>query len=249
MRIQRGSGGHPPHGQRRSRTSGPQTPPASPFLPQKSRFCHTCRDWAAVTSHTPNIPFPTSLLRRSPDKADRCVSAARSSSDGPCRRCDAAGGDAGDRPQPLVVQRHRRASWSARTRCLLPQDGLLPPPDHVENGKPSWYADTVRALGVVARPGNNRGRGGQSAAVSLRCQCAVHASHKLATTGFIDPPPRGGPRPGSGSSADAGTGPGGGMCARRVHRRQRRGAASPDLRSRGSRRRPRPFPAKPFPTP
>ncbi|WP_329299778.1 MerR family transcriptional regulator [Streptomyces sp. NBC_00659] len=34
--------------------------------------------------------------------------------------------------------------------------GLLPPPDHVETGKPYWYADTVRAW-VAARPGN-RGR-------------------------------------------------------------------------------------------
>ncbi|CBG72906.1 conserved hypothetical protein [Streptomyces scabiei 87.22] len=35
--------------------------------------------------------------------------------------------------------------------------GLLPPPDHTENGKPYWYADTVRAW-VASRPGN-RGRG------------------------------------------------------------------------------------------
>ncbi|MGW1285087.1 helix-turn-helix transcriptional regulator [Streptomyces sp. NPDC001118] len=34
--------------------------------------------------------------------------------------------------------------------------GLLPPPDHVEGGKPYWYADTVRAW-VASRPGN-RGR-------------------------------------------------------------------------------------------
>ena len=34
--------------------------------------------------------------------------------------------------------------------------GLLPPPDHVESGKPYWYADTVRAW-VASRPGN-RGR-------------------------------------------------------------------------------------------
>ncbi|KQW15551.1 MULTISPECIES: MerR family transcriptional regulator [Streptomyces] len=34
--------------------------------------------------------------------------------------------------------------------------GLLPPPDHVEGGKPFWYADTVRAW-VASRPGN-RGR-------------------------------------------------------------------------------------------
>ncbi|MGY5106716.1 helix-turn-helix transcriptional regulator, partial [Streptomyces sp. 900105245] len=31
--------------------------------------------------------------------------------------------------------------------------GLLPPPDHVEGGKPFWYADTVRAW-VASRPGN-----------------------------------------------------------------------------------------------
>lgn len=36
--------------------------------------------------------------------------------------------------------------------------GLLPPPDHVEGGKPFWYADTVRAW-VASRPGN-RGRRG-----------------------------------------------------------------------------------------
>lgn len=36
--------------------------------------------------------------------------------------------------------------------------GLLPAPDHVESGKPFWYADTVRAW-VAARPGN-RGRRG-----------------------------------------------------------------------------------------
>jgi DNA-binding transcriptional MerR regulator len=36
--------------------------------------------------------------------------------------------------------------------------GLLPPPDHVEGGKPYWYADTVRAW-VASRPGN-RGRRG-----------------------------------------------------------------------------------------
>ncbi|CAM5274464.1 hypothetical protein SALBM135S_03063 [Streptomyces alboniger] len=35
--------------------------------------------------------------------------------------------------------------------------GLLPDPDHVESGKPYWYADTVRAW-VAARP-RNRGRG------------------------------------------------------------------------------------------
>jgi len=34
--------------------------------------------------------------------------------------------------------------------------GLLPAPDHVESGKPYWYADTIRAW-VAARPGN-RGR-------------------------------------------------------------------------------------------
>ncbi|MCL8012907.1 MerR HTH family regulatory protein [Streptomyces sp. cf386] len=34
--------------------------------------------------------------------------------------------------------------------------GLLPPPDHVEGGKPFWYPDTVRAW-VESRPGN-RGR-------------------------------------------------------------------------------------------
>ncbi|MCI3276662.1 AlpA family transcriptional regulator [Streptomyces cylindrosporus] len=34
--------------------------------------------------------------------------------------------------------------------------GLLPPPDHVEGGKPFWYADTVRKW-VASRPGN-RGR-------------------------------------------------------------------------------------------
>ncbi|BBC36204.1 uncharacterized protein SGFS_074980 [Streptomyces graminofaciens] len=36
--------------------------------------------------------------------------------------------------------------------------GLLPPPDHVEGGKPYWYADTIRAW-VASRPGN-RGRKG-----------------------------------------------------------------------------------------
>ncbi|GHJ37400.1 AlpA family transcriptional regulator [Streptomyces sp. TS71-3] len=35
--------------------------------------------------------------------------------------------------------------------------GLLPPPDHVEAGRPYWYADTVRAW-VASRPGNNRRR-------------------------------------------------------------------------------------------
>jgi hypothetical protein len=34
--------------------------------------------------------------------------------------------------------------------------GLLPPPDHVEAGKPFWYADTVQAW-VESRP-RNRGR-------------------------------------------------------------------------------------------
>ncbi|WP_255949676.1 helix-turn-helix transcriptional regulator [Streptomyces odontomachi] len=36
--------------------------------------------------------------------------------------------------------------------------GLLPPPDRVENGKPYWYADTVRAW-VAARPSNRRRQG------------------------------------------------------------------------------------------
>ncbi|GAA3722069.1 hypothetical protein GCM10023082_19790 [Streptomyces tremellae] len=36
--------------------------------------------------------------------------------------------------------------------------GLLPSPDHVENGKPYWFADTIRAW-VANRPGN-RGRRG-----------------------------------------------------------------------------------------
>ncbi|MZE68622.1 MarR family transcriptional regulator [Streptomyces sp. SID5789] len=31
--------------------------------------------------------------------------------------------------------------------------GLLPPPDHVEGGKPYWYADTIRAW-VASRPRN-----------------------------------------------------------------------------------------------
>jgi DNA-binding transcriptional MerR regulator len=35
--------------------------------------------------------------------------------------------------------------------------GLLPPPDHVENGKPYWYADTVRVW-VANRPGNRSRR-------------------------------------------------------------------------------------------
>ncbi|CAL9314869.1 MULTISPECIES: hypothetical protein [Streptomyces] len=35
--------------------------------------------------------------------------------------------------------------------------GLLPPPDHVEGGKPYWYADTVRAW-VAARSGNRTRR-------------------------------------------------------------------------------------------
>ncbi|GGT11451.1 hypothetical protein GCM10010207_07930 [Streptomyces atratus] len=34
--------------------------------------------------------------------------------------------------------------------------GHLPSPDHVESGKPYWYADTIRAW-VASRPGN-RGR-------------------------------------------------------------------------------------------
>ncbi|EFL15199.1 MarR family transcriptional regulator [Streptomyces sp. C] len=34
--------------------------------------------------------------------------------------------------------------------------GLLPAPDHVEGGKPYWYADTIRTW-VSRRPGN-RGR-------------------------------------------------------------------------------------------
>ena len=36
--------------------------------------------------------------------------------------------------------------------------GLLPPPHHVEGGKPFWYADTVRAW-VASRPGNRAKRG------------------------------------------------------------------------------------------
>ncbi|GGU42116.1 hypothetical protein GCM10010274_32560 [Streptomyces lavendofoliae] len=35
--------------------------------------------------------------------------------------------------------------------------GLLPPPDHVEKGKPYWHPDTIRAW-VANRPGN-RSRG------------------------------------------------------------------------------------------
>ncbi|WP_424213713.1 helix-turn-helix transcriptional regulator [Streptomyces sp. BI20] len=35
--------------------------------------------------------------------------------------------------------------------------GLLPPPDHVEVGKPYWYADTVRDW-VSRRPGTRAGR-------------------------------------------------------------------------------------------
>ncbi|MFE1047050.1 helix-turn-helix transcriptional regulator [Streptomyces olivaceus] len=31
--------------------------------------------------------------------------------------------------------------------------GLLPPPDHVEHGKPYWYADTIRTW-VASRPRN-----------------------------------------------------------------------------------------------
>ncbi|PAK24952.1 MarR family transcriptional regulator [Streptomyces sp. alain-838] len=33
--------------------------------------------------------------------------------------------------------------------------GLLPPPDHVEGGKPYWYADTIRAW-VASRPRNRK---------------------------------------------------------------------------------------------
>lgn len=35
------------------------------------------------------------------------------------------------------------------------KNGLLPPPDLVEGGRPYWYADTIRAW-VVRRP-RNRG--------------------------------------------------------------------------------------------
>ncbi|GHJ28186.1 MULTISPECIES: helix-turn-helix transcriptional regulator [Streptomyces] len=35
--------------------------------------------------------------------------------------------------------------------------GLLPSPDLVENGRPYWYADTIRSW-VVRRPGNRRAR-------------------------------------------------------------------------------------------
>jgi DNA-binding transcriptional MerR regulator len=35
--------------------------------------------------------------------------------------------------------------------------GLLPPPDHVEGGRPYWYADTVR-IWVMHRPGHRGGR-------------------------------------------------------------------------------------------
>ncbi|GAA3484461.1 hypothetical protein GCM10018966_089930 [Streptomyces yanii] len=47
------------------------------------------------------------------------------------------------RVQPETVRSYRK-------------HGLLPAPDHVESGKPYWYADTVRAW-VAARP-SNRGR-------------------------------------------------------------------------------------------
>ncbi|RDD87195.1 MarR family transcriptional regulator [Streptomyces parvulus] len=33
--------------------------------------------------------------------------------------------------------------------------GLLPPPDHVEGGKPYWYAETIRAW-VASRPSNRK---------------------------------------------------------------------------------------------
>ncbi|MGW7598449.1 hypothetical protein [Streptomyces antimycoticus] len=42
-------------------------------------------------------------------------------------------------------------------RCGRRGDGLLPPPDHVEGGKPYWYADTIRSW-VARRPGNRRAR-------------------------------------------------------------------------------------------
>ncbi|MCH6160399.1 helix-turn-helix transcriptional regulator [Streptomyces marispadix] len=35
--------------------------------------------------------------------------------------------------------------------------GLLPPPDHVEGGRPYWYADTVRTW-VMHRPSHRGGR-------------------------------------------------------------------------------------------
>ncbi|MDT3397821.1 MarR family transcriptional regulator [Streptomyces sp. B1866] len=34
---------------------------------------------------------------------------------------------------------------------------LLPPPDHVESGKPYWHADTIRAW-AARRPGNRSRR-------------------------------------------------------------------------------------------
>lgn len=37
------------------------------------------------------------------------------------------------------------------------KNGLLPPPDLVEAGRPFWYADTVRQW-VARRPGNRGGR-------------------------------------------------------------------------------------------
>jgi hypothetical protein len=39
--------------------------------------------------------------------------------------------------------------------------GLLPSPDHVENGKPYWYADTIRGW-VANRPGNRGSRGSRT---------------------------------------------------------------------------------------
>lgn len=37
------------------------------------------------------------------------------------------------------------------------KNGLLPPPDLVEGGRPFWYADTVRGW-AARRPGHRRGR-------------------------------------------------------------------------------------------
>ncbi|MEU6220095.1 MerR family transcriptional regulator [Streptomyces sp. NPDC047022] len=87
------------------------------------------------------------------------ASAASGSPDGsPGRRRDARG-------EVLLMTASRLWSYKEIAAHIQVQPdtvrsyrkhGLLPPPDHVEGGKPYWYADTVRAW-VASRPGN-RGR-------------------------------------------------------------------------------------------
>ncbi|MFD3568569.1 helix-turn-helix transcriptional regulator [Streptomyces sp. NPDC058667] len=50
--------------------------------------------------------------------------------------------------------------------------GLLPNPDHVESGKPYWYADTIRAW-VATRPGVARRVDGTRRSSSSRPSCSA----------------------------------------------------------------------------